>query len=371
MQKIDEKKPFFLKRYLSEKIGNIIVPFCNMYFLPRHQFIYFFLEDFPLSWFFLDTKTQDGVMLDTLELMHPDQEKLAPENQQYVIYLNGNGMFYGSNIDEAQAHILQERYNAVLFSYRGTGGEGVAPKSADDLVQDGIAQVQRLLDKGVLSTNIVLKGLSLGGGVGAKVGEYFHAQGKPIYVYNERSFSTTTNVAVTLLREIPYVGKTLGFLLYPIVWGVMNYSGWEMNAAKAFKSIPKEYRDYAVVRTPKAKRTAKTLDDTVITHYGSMHEALANERKVAKKEYKKLRALPERTKEQEARLLIVRNEIKHQKFENVSCREQCAHTENTNSLVNREGNSLFKQFSLFAEKAFRKKSDHNVCHMEPSKVFSV
>ena len=65
------------------------------------------------------------------------------------------------------------------------------PESFQDLVTDGIAQVQRVLDLGANPKNITLDGLSLGGGVAdLLVAYHFHQLGKQVYLWNDRSFAT-------------------------------------------------------------------------------------------------------------------------------------------------------------------------------------
>lgn len=312
-----------------------------------------------ISFSYPDIKTYDDVRLQTMEMVHAEQLKKPAAEQKYVIFFNGNGMDFTDNREEATRYMREGKFNTILFNYRGTGGVGRKPLSSADLTIDGIAQVQRLLDMGVPSENIILRGLSLGGGVATKVAEYFHLQEKkPIYIFNDRSFSSLQNVVIGHIRQLfnkkpiqedTMIGKLLGFILYPIVWGFLQLSSWEIPASKAFKHIPPEYRDYALVRTPKGNRINQQ-DDFIITHYGSLHEGLADERAAAKV---KLKRLKREAPEQKNDIRALEYQLKHHKYEDVTFSQAFSHMESPVYLKNRSGSTLHQEFTLFAKKAFK------------------
>lgn len=236
--------------------------------------------------------TPDGEKLDTFEAIHDSQKHLPAAEQKYIINFAGNGMCYeliaGGFVFDIQRDAKDLKVNVIGFNYRGVGESTGRTKSKDDLVADGIAQVQRLLDKGVLPKNIILKGHSLGGGVATLVAAHFHQQEKTINLFNSRSFSSITNHVVGIIRLLgsdgqneTAIGKVLGWLAWPIVKLVLVATNWEMNAGKAFKTIPEEHRDYIVVRSEKGQKINRT-DDGVIPYYASIHKALTSERREKK-----------------------------------------------------------------------------------------
>lgn len=352
--------PLTLLRYpLGWLIGQAVLPATNMDFnpawYPRSR-----LEIPPYgvsSISYPEIETSDGARLETLELISPEQALKSPSEQHYVIFFNGNGMDLTDSLGDALGYMHEGHFNTVMFNYRGVGGLGAKPLSSDDLITDGIAQVQRLLDMGIPSKNIILRGISLGGGVATKVAEYFYLQEeKPIYVFNDRSFSSLQNVVIGHIRQLfntePFqddtmAGKILGYIAYPIVWGVLQFASWEIEASKAFKQIPPEYRDYAVVRTPKKNRL-KQEDDFVITHFGSLHEDLADERALNKE---KLKQLKSEAPEQQEEIQQLERELKHHKYEDRISR--FSHMESPRHLKNRSGLTLHQEFSMFAKKAFQ------------------
>ena len=237
--------------------------------------------------------THDGAELDTFEITHMSQINKPAVEQQYIINMVGNGSAYEQHISEMQDNAHALGCNVVGFNYRGVSQSTSRATSANDLVTDGIAQVQRLLDQGVLPEHITLKGHSLGAGIGSLVAAHFHEQSQAIF--NDRSFSSLTNVVVGFIRTGFALGnkdatghsetlgrKLLGWLAKPFIMLALALTGWEMNADEAFKSIPEENREYIVARTRRTERTETVIDDLIISHYASMHLALKDER-LAKK----------------------------------------------------------------------------------------
>lgn len=136
--------------------------------------------------------TGDGVKLETVELApqpHNGEEK-------YIIKFIGNGEMWPMKVEEISRHV-QDGYHVIAFNPRGVGiSEGHA-RSIDDLVRDGIAQVERVLQKkNIKEQNVIIDGHSLGAGYGTLVADYCHNQRKDparVKINNGRSFSTLTN----------------------------------------------------------------------------------------------------------------------------------------------------------------------------------
>lgn len=239
--------------------------------------------------------THDEAHLDTFEVHHKSQTKIDPKFQKYIINFVGNGMCYEDIIDDMKEDAKELRTNVIGFNLRGVGQSTGKAKSRNDLVTDGVAQVQRLLDQGVSPQNITLKGHSLGAGVASLVAQHFHQLEQPINIFNSRSFSTITNFLVGHIRlerneegkaighKESTVGRILGWLAKPFVKLGVALAKWEINAGSAFKSIPEAYREYIVVRSRKEVR-GNRIDDAVIPHYASIHKELISERRAKKAE---------------------------------------------------------------------------------------
>lgn len=237
--------------------------------------------------------THDKAELDTIELKHQSQDEMSPEYQKYIINLVGNAASYSYILDEMAEDAKALKANVVGFDFRGVHNSKKRPTSKDDLVTDGIAQVQRLLDSGVSPENITLKAHSIGAGVGSLVAAHFHQLGKPINIFNGRSFSNFTNFVVGHIRlarneqglalgqKETLLGKILGYMALPFVKLALMLTNWEIHAGRAFRSIPESHREHIVVRSEKSIRSNR-LDDAIIPHYASIHESLADDRQAKK-----------------------------------------------------------------------------------------
>ena len=120
----------------------------------------------------------------------------------HIIYFNGNSGCFEQDYKQVAEDLLvyetdKKAVKAIMFNYPGVlcpdGTQRV--ERAQDLVDAGIAQVERLLDDGVLEENIVLHGVSLGGSVASHVAAHFNAEGTPLAgVYASRTFASTAQV---------------------------------------------------------------------------------------------------------------------------------------------------------------------------------
>lgn len=369
-------------KLLGEWVGSLVLPAQDMnfnYMAVRDESVSNYNEN-NLTCEKHKIITHDDAHLDTFEVQHKSQENIAPKYQKYIINLVGNEMCYEHIIDEMKGDAKALKANVVGFNLRGVGQSTGRAKSRDDLVTDGIAQVQRLLDQGVSPQNITLKGHSLGAGVASLVAKHFHQLGQPINIFNSRSFSTITNFLVGHIRlqrderglaighKDSLGGKILGWLAKPFVKFAVALTQWEINAGSAFKSIPEAYRDYIVVRSRKEIRHDH-IDDVVIPHYASIHEELTAERRAKKaaidKEIANLddlicKANPLAKSELvNARKALVqeREKIKSDRKMEPNSLYQDGHNSDWNSLHNRSGKSAQTFFRDFVQ---RTEEDHAV-----------
>lgn len=332
--------------YLAgEAIGKIVLPSQNINpFLSLTQPQYFHTLPFEQH----TVVTYDKVKLDTLEITHPSQKHTPAPQKNYVIHFVGNGMSYESAIGEMEADAEELQCSVVGFNLRGVGKSTGRARSKDDLVTDGIATVQRLLDQGVRPENITLKGHSLGAALATLVTHHFHQHYQAINVFNGRSFSSLTNTLVGWIRvsdrarsEETLTRKMLGWLAKPFIRLALMLSKWEINADDAFKNIPEKNKEYVVVRTPHSKRNSSKIDDPIVTHYASLHMALKGER----------RAMKSHLNSQSVELRVLKAKFNARKMENFNGLVPNGHIANLRHLKNRHGKSasaFFKEFVLKA-----------------------
>jgi|GEM_PF-3640681 len=205
----------------------------------------------------------------------------ADQNALNLIYFNGNTGCYEENnhLIHRDLEAFRERnvaVKAIQFNYPGVLKSTGRVVYAEDLVQAGIAQVERLNKlHDVPYHNIGLHGVSLGGSLVSHVASYYHARGIELAgTYASKTFSSTTNVAVSYMHKIPVVGHVLGFILRPFIVIGLWATRWQMDTAANFASLPEDKRDYSVIRSDKlARRHHEPKDDLVLTHYASLHES--------------------------------------------------------------------------------------------------
>lgn len=222
-------------------------------------------------------ETHDGVKLETIEFKLPKQENVS---NPYIIIFGGNSGCFQKNNELPDINRLN--CNVVAFNYRGVAGSSGSPCCAQDLVTDGIAQVERLLAQGVKPEDILLNGRSIGSAVATLVCKYFHDREIKVKLFLRDPPSSLTNVVISWLRaeknsgyKEKTSGKIVGWLLMPLIKFFLVASQWEMEVADAYKKIPDEYKEYTLVRSSKIRRNeVNPGDDTIIPYYASLHAAL-------------------------------------------------------------------------------------------------
>ncbi|KTD10765.1 hypothetical protein Lgra_1731 [Legionella gratiana] len=221
--------------------------------------------------------THDHAVLDTIELKPTAESNKPLKNQHFIIKFNGNGMLYQNVLRDYAYDANKLNVTVIGFNYRGVGNSKKTPTTFQDLVTDGIAQVQRLLDSGVDSKKITVDGLSLGGGVATMVASHFHNIGKPVYLWNDRSFASISKAAAGVVApEVDNIfGEVLATSCESASWSLMKPAGWEVNVAKAYNAIPDEYKNHMYV----AKKSNRSYGDGVIAHRASLHEGVKQDEK--------------------------------------------------------------------------------------------
>jgi hypothetical protein len=237
--------------------------------------------------------TYDGAKLETYEI----KQNNNPNNTPYVVNFLTSPM--DENIVEEMVNEAQEiNGNVVGFTFRGLGRDkkDQRPRSRDDLITDGIAQVERLLAPRLIrAENIYLKGDHLGADIAIEVARHFHRQGYRVNLFASCASSSQTNILVGKIRthgtgtgyKESLGWKLLGWLAKPFIKIGLSLAKWEINADDAYKEIPQECKDYIVQRSTKEARNSKNpavVDDLAVPHYASLHEALKCERKEWKEE---------------------------------------------------------------------------------------
>lgn len=153
----------------------------------------------------LTVKTADDVEIDGVITWYHEKDyenfktkRTIPSDQKWVICFNGNTMAYEQILSNQRHYSNHTHCNIISFNYRGVGDSQGNAKSQEDLVLDGDALFQFLLAHGVKSEDILLDGLSVGGGISAQV-RALHPEGP---LANVHSFSSLSGVVKGFVQTI-------------------------------------------------------------------------------------------------------------------------------------------------------------------------
>lgn len=219
-------------------------------------------------------KTYDGCKLDTLEIKHPSQIEKELKDQHYILNFMANNASYEEkqHMEEMLEDARALQCNVVGFNYRGvskSGHERKSVQSFDELVVDGIAQAERILNKkedgggAVLPKHLTFKGRSLGAAVAAQVAKYFHERQEEVSIFSDRSCSNETKMVVgnKIRRENSFFRKFLGTLSYPFIKLSLVLSKWAIPAAYAYQALPANQKEYIVVKKQDPRYVRIKQDD--------------------------------------------------------------------------------------------------------------
>lgn len=263
----------------SKKIGAKVLPAMKRELpVESNEQLIAFYDDYHVDLSFGTVHTHDGAILETV-IIKPRLDA-ALENDYFIVSFNPNGSLFQDSLDELSYNAVQLSATVIGFNYRAVGRSVKPAVSLIDLAIDGIAEVQHLLDNGAKSQNIVLDGISLGGAVATLVASHFHQLNLPVYLWNDRSFSSLPKAAAGFV--VPDNSKKLRMLcrlpIKKICEGVMNPTGWNALIEEFYHGIPKDFKGYAYV----SKKSCNGLGDGIVSHVVSLHRCVKPLEKAAK-----------------------------------------------------------------------------------------
>lgn len=139
----------------------------------------------------------DGASLQTYVIEPEGDKKL------HVIWCAGNSTCFADYYHHSHELFNQckaEGIEIIGFDYRKVNKSTGSLRSLEDLINDGIAQGERLIAQGVDSEKIVYYGHSLGGTVASGAAAYLHRHGKNPHVFIDRSLSSIPRVIEGFIR---------------------------------------------------------------------------------------------------------------------------------------------------------------------------
>lgn len=231
--------------------------------------------------------THDDASLDTIEIDHYTQNSLNNDLRTFIIYFPDHNQTYESMMHEMQEDAAALKQNVIGFNYRGIQKSTGTIRSVNDLITDGLCQVARLLDSGVIPAHILLKGRGYGGAIATMVAYHYYKHHQSINLFCDRTFSSLAAVWATRIYpsyEKPQTIKEQIFsgAAFYLAKTVLSITQWDLDITRAFKEIPEANKEYIVIRTRHATKTPLTTDDLTIPHSASLHQGLKSVRQLQK-----------------------------------------------------------------------------------------
>ena len=151
------------------------------------------------------------VQLDGIHFRYENQGQVS---QKHIIYFLPNGALFKDLLNHL--HTLAERSHANLtcYNYRGTGSSSGTLLDENDLLNDGRAIVNSVLQNAATSRELVFHGYSMGGGVATQLAAEY-SRDLNIHLVNERSYTSLPNVATNLVL---IAGRVAGWILSLCSW---------------------------------------------------------------------------------------------------------------------------------------------------------
>ena len=142
---------FGMNALLGKWVGSIVLPALELHWwkklLPLQKELLARRKKEGLDYKTFWIKTHDNAALETCEITYCDVPRAQ---QEYIIYLGGNDAYCRDYLDEMETVALNLKCTVIGFNLRGVSFSKRMPQSKDDLITDGIAQVQWLLSRGFL-----------------------------------------------------------------------------------------------------------------------------------------------------------------------------------------------------------------------------
>jgi len=162
----------------------------------------------------------DNQLDSVLVIPNQDISQGKAGSRLYFIMFYGKGEYYESRFRDMARQAKETGASVLGFNHKGVHSSSGKISCLAELVNDGIAVVDFLLQRGVSHEQIILQGNSLGAGVQAMVSEHYRAiNGVPLRQINSNSFKSLSAV-------IAHRYKVL--FLENFFDVVLNYAGWEI-----------------------------------------------------------------------------------------------------------------------------------------------
>lgn len=137
---------------------------------------------------FFSIRASDKSELDSAEVIAPGEKDKPMSERKFVITCLARDQNYINLLKDLKYTATHLEATAICFNYRGIDQSRGIVWTEQDMIDDVLAQVQRLIDLGAKPENICLDGMCLGGAIATLAASQLHCQNCPVKLNNERSF---------------------------------------------------------------------------------------------------------------------------------------------------------------------------------------
>ncbi|CEG56080.1 alpha/beta hydrolase family protein [Legionella fallonii] len=240
LERLDEKLADYFKEQIRQKYGQ------DFFERPRKTKLDFYTLE-----------PSESVTLESVEVSNAEEQMKPMSERKFIIACMARNQNYIYWLKDFYISSQNIGCSVIGFNYRGVDYSKGMIKTQNDMVNDAIAQADRLLELGVKPENIAFEGMSLGGAIATISAATMHDKGLEVKLYNERSYRSLIRLMIGYIMPksdsnpwnpltwLKYIAVGLTYLfLAPIMW----LEGWHLDAASAWDRIPMECKDYSVAR---------------------------------------------------------------------------------------------------------------------------
>lgn len=243
---------------------------------------------------FFTLKNTEGSVLDSVEVSMGDECDKFMHERKFIISCLPRQQNYINYIKDSRLSAQKIGATIIGFNYRGVDYSKGMVWTHTNMVDDVIAQVQRLLARGVPAKNIGLEGTSLGGAVATVASARLHDLGYAVKLYSERSFRDIPRFVSghilpeaheSLKNPLNFLKLIAGSFVFICITVGVWCTDWMVDAATAWKKIPPEDKCYSVIRKAGDPSTgqAPVVDGIVHNTWTSIASLIDEQRIDAKK----------------------------------------------------------------------------------------
>ena len=237
---------------------------------------------------FFSIETADDAVLDSIALSAANEKSKPMSERKFIIACLARDQNYINWIKDFNYSAEQIGCTIIGFNYRGVDYSKGMVWTQENMINDALAEVDRLLALGAKPENIGLEGMCLGGAIATIAAARLHEQGQHVKLYNERSFRSIPRFIngyllpeanSSLLNPINWLRYSLVLISTIIVIPLICLAGWWMDAGSAWDKIPASDKNYSVIRNPHdADPKAPKVDGVVEDSWASIASLMDEKR---------------------------------------------------------------------------------------------